>query len=647
MKKFLLLFFSLQVAFTISYAQKDYEFRTKSKGAINSFKRATQYYDSKQNEQAISELEKALKEDNNFLEAHILIADIYTDVKQFDKSAEHYKTALKIDPGYFPQNFMNLAKAEMQMNEFDSAKAHLDIFLSYKSRTMDLREKAEKLVKICNFASYAVKHPVPFNPVNLGDSINSEVDEYLPALTADDQTLVYTRRRVMGTDRLGRKDYNEDFYISKKENGKWMEARNLGEPINTAGNEGAHCISPDGMFVYFTACNREGYKGCDLYFSRRSGGRWSPPVNMGTTVNSDSWDSQPSISADGKTIYFISSRPGGLGGKDIWKTSKNENGSWNAPENMGPVINTPEDEFSPFIHPDNHTMYFSSDGHPGMGGTDLFYSRVGDDGKWQTPVNLGYPINTTSDESSLFVNASGDMAFFASSYFKGKGGFDIYSFELYPEARPISVSYVKGSVKDKNSLAPVEADFEVIDIANGKIIANSFSDKTNGEFLVCLPSGKDYALNVSKEGYIFYSDHFSCKNPADRKNAYQLDIPLSPAKAGEKVVLKNIFFQTNSFDLASESFPELNKMIAFLKHNPKVTMEVSGHTDNVGDDKSNQALSEKRAKSVYDYLLKGGVEAARLTFKGYGETKPLAANEKEEGRAQNRRTEFTITAVKN
>jgi outer membrane protein OmpA-like peptidoglycan-associated protein/tetratricopeptide (TPR) repeat protein len=646
MKRIALVFCFLFPCFFISFSQQDYKFRTKSKAAINLFKRGTHYYDQKQNEEAIIELEKAIKEDPNFLEARILLGDVYTDAKQFDKSVEHYKAALKIDPEYFPQNFMNLAKAEMQLNEFDSAKAHLDIFLTYKTRTMDIREKAEKLVKICNFASYAVKHPVPFNPVNLGDSINTEVDEYLPALTADDLTLFYTRRRVMGQDRFGRKDYNEDFLISKKEDGRWTSAIYLGAPINTTANEGAHCISPDGMFLYFTACNRDTYRGCDLFYSRKAGNKWSAPVNMGNAVNSDSWDSQPTISADGKTIYFLSSRPGGLGKQDIWKTTKNEKGTWSAPENLGPSINTPDNELSPFIHPDNHTLYFASDGHPGMGGTDIYYSRSGDDGKWQTPVNLGYPINTSGDESSLFVNAAGTSAYFASDRFNGKGGLDIYSFELYPEARPVPVSYVKGTVKDKNTKMGLEAEFEVIDIASGKTIANSFSDKTTGEFLVCLPSGKDYALNVSKEGYLFYSDHFSCKNPADRKNAYQLDIALSPAKAGEKVILKNIFYETNSYDLKPESFPELGKMVSFMKRNPNVTIEVSGYTDNVGDIKSNQALSEKRAKSVYDYLVKSGIEATKLTFKGYGESKPVATNDTEEGRSQNRRTEFAITAVK-
>lgn len=635
----------LQFAWCIVCAQ-DYQFHTKSKSAIKYLQRATHYYDLRQNDEAITELLNALKEDENFLEAQMLIGDVYADKKQFDKAATHYRSAIKIDPDFFPQNFLNLAKAEMQLNEFDSAKVNLENFLSYKSKSFALRDKAEELKKTCNFAAYAVKHPVLFNPINMGDSINTPQDEYLPALTADDLTLVFTRRRLMAQE--GRmKDYNEDFYISKKINGNWINAINMGPPINTNGNEGAHCIAPDGMSVYFTACNREGYKGCDLYFSRRSGNRWSTPLNMGAAVNSESWDSQPSISSDGKTIYFLSSRPGGIGKQDIWKTTKNEDGSWSKAVNLGSTVNTSGNELSPFIHPDNVTLYFASDGHPGMGGTDMYLSRMGQDGNWQMPVDLGYPINTGGDESSLFVNAEGNLAFFASDRFKeGKGKLDIYSFDLYPEARPAAVSYLKGTVKDKVTKAGLEADFEMIDIETGMVTVSSISDKSTGEFLVCLPSGKNYALNVSKEGYLFYSDHFSCKNINDRKNAYQLDILLSQAKAGEMVVLKNTFYETNSFDLKPESFAELNKVISFMKHNAKIIIEVSGHTDNVGDIKSNQVLSEKRAKSVYDYIIKNGIAASQLVYKGYGESKPIASNATEEGRSQNRRTEFTITAVK-
>ncbi len=644
MKNLFLTLCIVHCALCISYSQ-DYKFHTKSKEAMKYFQRGTHYFDNRQYDEAILELDKAIKIDSSFLEAQMLLGDVHADDKNFEKSVYHYRKAIALDPDFFPQNFYNLAKSEMQLNEYDSAKNHLDIFLSYQTRTFDIRAKAEKLRKICSFADYAVKHPVPFNPVNLGDSINSTDDEYLPYLTVDDQTIVYTRRRLMR--QAGQmKDYNEDFYVSKKGDGKWKLSVNMGSPVNTPGNEGAHCLSPDGMYVYFTACNRDNYRGCDLYYSRRTGERWLPPVNMGTIVNSDAWDSQPSVSSDGNTIYFLSARAGGFGKQDIWKTTRDERGYWTAPVNLGFEINTPESELSPFIHPDNRTLYFASEGHPGMGGTDLFYSRIGDDGKFQPPVNLGFPINTSGDESSLFVNAAGNMAYFASNRKDSRGGLDIYAFELYAEARPAAVSYVKGKVTDKASKAILEAAVEVIDIASGDVAASSLSDKVTGEFLVCLPSGKDYAFNVSKEGYLFYSDHFSCKDPKAMKDAYHLDIALSPAKAGEKIVLKNIFFETNSFDLKPESFAELNKAASFLMKNNNVVIEIAGHTDNVGDDKSNQVLSERRAKSVYDFLIAKKAETAQLTFKGYGESKPVASNDSEAGRAQNRRTEFVIVSVK-
>ncbi len=629
----------------LSAAQKGYEFRTKSKEAVKRFKRALYYYENRDNLKALEELDAAVKIDSNFVEAQMLLGDVSADMGEHHNAVSHYRAAIRVDPEYFPQNFFNLAKSEMQVNEYDSALVHIESFLLFKSRSQAMREKAEKMRSICRFAAYAVKHPVPYDPESLGDSINSPDDEYLPAFTADDQTLVYTRRRMMGL-MAGRKQYNEDFYISRKQNDKWIQSRNMGPPINTSGNEGAHCLSPDGRFVFFTACNREGYRGCDLYYSQRIGSRWLPPVNMGKTVNSPAWDSQPSISSDGRTIYFLSSRHGGYGKQDIWMTTQDENGNWGEPVNLGPEINTTESELSPFIHADNMTLYFASEGHPGMGGTDLYVSRRGDDGKWQEPLNMGFPINTSGDESSLFVNAAGTRAFFATNRMEGgRGGLDIYGFDLYEEVRPASVSYVNGTVRDRDSRHPLEAEIEIIDLESGEPVARSISDKKTGEYLVCLPSGRDYAFNVSRKGYLFHSDHFSCRDPKAMKDAYRVDIELSRVKAGEKVVLRNLFFDTNEFTLKSRSFPELRKAAAFLALNPGVRIEVSGHTDNVGDATSNQVLSENRARAVYDYLVDQGVSKTQLSYKGYGEREPVADNSTDAGRAANRRTEFSIVSV--
>ncbi|MCC6385592.1 MAG: OmpA family protein [Bacteroidia bacterium] len=626
-------------------AQKAYEFHTKNKKAVTHFLKASRMYDAKQLLNARDELEAALKEDPEFLEAAMLMGDVTTDLNDFQKAVTYYRKAVLSDPDFFPQNFFNLAQAEIQLSEFDSAVSHLEIFLTYKSRTLEMRERAEKLLAQSKFAAYAVKHPVPFNPINPGKAINSSDDEYLPVLTADEQTIVYTRRRLMSSPGE-RKTYNEDFYLTTKDpDGNWHEARNLGSPINTIGNEGAHCLSPDGRHLFFTACNKDGFRGCDLYYAKRNGNQWTNPVNLGSKVNSDQWDSQPTITSDGKTIYFVSSRPGGKGKQDIWKTTVDENGRFQTPVNLGDVINTSGNEMSPFIHPDNRTLYFASDGHPGMGGTDIYVSRLLETGEWSKPFNLGYPINTVHDESSLFVTASGKSAYFATDRFRdGFGKLDIWYFDLYKEVQPTPVSYVKGNVRDKQTGSPLEASFEVIDLNSAKVATASISDKTDGSFLVCLPTGYEYALNVSKEGYLFYSDFFSCKDTS--ANSYSLQVELSAIKAGEKIILKNVFYETGKYDLKDESFAELNKAVAFLKKNKNISIEISGHTDNTGESKSNLLLSEKRAASVYNYLIKEGIESSRLTSKGYGEDKPVASNNTELGRAKNRRTEMMITLVK-
>jgi outer membrane protein OmpA-like peptidoglycan-associated protein len=367
---------------------------------------------------------------------------------------------------------------------------------------------------------------------------------------------------------------------------------------------------------------------------------------MGQSVNSAKWETQPSISPDGRILYFVSTRAGGKGKSDIWKTTLSNDGNWSAPVNMGDTINTSEDEFSPFIHPDNNSLYFSSKGHVGMGGFDIFLSRMNENKHWGTPKNLGYPINTLADETSLIVSSSGEMAYFASDKLNGKGRVDIYSFDLYKEVRPLRVTYMKGKVINSKSNAPLEAKFELIDLATAKIIMESKSDISNGEFLVCLPTEKDYALNVSKDGYLFHSENFSLKEVADISKPFLMNIKLQPIEVGEAVVLKNIFFETASFNLKEESKIELTTLIQFLNYNPGVKVEIGGHTDNVGDKQYNVTLSQNRAQSVYNYLIEHAVDKSRLSFKGYGDSKPIAANDTDANKALNRRTEFRIVSVK-
>jgi outer membrane protein OmpA-like peptidoglycan-associated protein len=619
-------------------------YTTQSSKAIKNFENALKFLDVNNYDKVREALGDAIKADSNFIEAHMLLGDVHAQQDHFKDAAAEYRKAYRINPDFFPAGYYSFATYEMQDGQYEAAKEHFLKYLSLPPSNSEKKADAELQLKNCDFAMDALKHPIPFNPQILGPNINSEYDEYFPSFTVDESELLLTRNLTSKENPEGQ----EDFFISEKVNGEWQKARPLGAPVNSDLNEGAPSFSSDGKLIFFTECDRpESYGSCDIYYSRLSGNKWSKPINLGPVINTAAWESQPSFASDGKTLYFVrgSARKKNMHDYDIYVSTITANG-WSEPKKLPANINTPMSEQGVFIHPDNEALYFMSDGLPGMGGDDIFVSKKRPDGTWGDPVNLGYPINTSGNEMKLIVNPKGDKAYFSSNRLGGSGGFDLYSFDLYGAVKANPVSYVKGKVVNSQSAQPVGAKFEIIDLSNGNTIVESNSDAMTGEFMVTLPTGKDYALNVSKEGFLFYSDHFSCRDSSNTKEAYHLDISLHPVVAGEKVILKNIFYETNSYDLKSESMPELQKVISFLKSNPKVTIEISGHTDNVGDVKSNQMLSEKRAKAIYDFLIKGGIEPARMIYKGYGETKPLAINDTEEGRSQNRRTEFTITSVK-
>jgi outer membrane protein OmpA-like peptidoglycan-associated protein len=468
----------------------------------------------------------------------------------------------------------------------------------------------------------------------MGAEINTADDEYLPTATADEKTLIFTRKI----------NSNEDFYKSIKADGNWQTARYLSNQINTSEyNEGAQSVSQDGKYLFFTGCNRpDGLGRCDIYIAQKRGEDWAKPFDLSPPINTAGWESQPSISADGRTLYFVSNRKGGYGGYDIWKSRLTDKG-WSEPENLGPNINTAFDEQSPFIHPDDSTFYFCSNGWPGLGNKDLFVSRLGKDGKWQKPENLGYPINSSGDENGLTLTANGSYAFFASNNLNGFGGFDIYTFELPPKLRPHMVTYVKGTVLDAATKQPLDAAVEIIDLERNDIVYGDYSAPDDGSFFTTLVSGRNYGLNISKNGYLFYSENFSLVGH-ENKNPFEITVLLQPIEIGNKVILKNIFFDTNKFDLKPESQAELEKLIDFLTLNKTLKIEVSGHTDNVGNDQLNQVLSENRAKAVYSYLVAKGIAANRLIYKGYGKTQPISPNNTDEERSMNRRTEFKIIA---
>ncbi len=474
------------------------------------------------------------------------------------------------------------------------------------------------------------------------------MDEYFPCLTADGEMLVFTRN-VMPPNPIGQR--NEDFYTSRKADSVWQKAQPL-SGVNTGLNEGAQAISPDGSWLVFTACNRddEGAQGnCDLYWSQLKSSGWTTPKPFSSSINSSAWDAQPTIGADNKTIIFTSSRPGTLGKLDLWETNRQPDGKWSKPQNLGPGINTEGDEHMPYLHPDGQTLYFSSAVLPGMGGNDLFVARRQPDGSWGNPQNLGYPINTKGEEGMLVVSLDGATAYFASNRKGGKGGIDIYQFELPAHARPQPVTYARAKVKDAVSGKPLVAKVDFTDLKTGLSYVSAYT-KSDGSFLVCLPAGKDYALNVSREKYLFYSENFNLTEIATFEKPFLLNIELQPigdesaaAAAGSKpIALRNVFFETGSAALRPESFAELDRLAALLTEMQTLKIQINGHTDNVGDDVSNQKLSEARAKSVYEYLVAKNIAAERLKFKGYGESQPVESNDTAEGRGRNRRTEFVV-----
>jgi len=625
-------------------AQTADQLTTRNQRARRSFERAIAAWRQSDHNRTIAELRLAIESDPNFVEAHLLMGEVYFSREHYAQSIMPYQKALEINPALFPQARYYLGAAQLKTGQYEQARDNFLKFLELPGISESLKNASNAGLETCRFAIEAMANPVPFEPRNLGPAINTELPEYSPALTTDEQTMIFTRKiPVMDRGGMPTVRYHEDFFISHYRDGEWTPARNLGPPINTIGNEGAQSLSADGRHLFFTACNRDdGFGSCDLYYSQKTGNEWSRPVNMGPVVNTPAWDSQPSVSPDGRTLYFSSARRGSIGKMDIWHTTLDEQGNWTQPRNLGPVINTEGREMSPFIHPDNQTLFFASDGHPGMGGLDIFYSRRDENGKWSKPINLGYPINTYGDEFSLIVGAGGVNAYFASDQLGGFGDTDIYHFELYEEARPNPVTYMRGVVFDKESQRRLQANFELTDLESGQVIMQSTSDPRSGEFLVAIPTGRPLGLNVSHPGFLFFSEHFSYEETRTGADPYLRDIPLQPIKAGEAVVLRNVFFDTDRYDLKPESQSELAKLVELLQRNPRMKIEISGHTDNVGSFAYNLELSENRAKSVMQFLVEAGVDINRISHKGYADTMPVDTNETDSGRANNRRTEFKI-----
>jgi outer membrane protein OmpA-like peptidoglycan-associated protein len=600
--------------------------------------------------EAKSRLQEALRLEPTYEEAWVLLGKIllqsqdYPGLLEVGQKMERQK-GLSAAGKAWGQYFQ--AKAYVAQMRYDSAEQVLRRFVVVGIEGIPKRiyEEGARLLETSVHAARLMQKPVPLKLENLGPAVNSPYPEYLPSLTADGRRLYFTSRRPQAGKEPNplTGGYDEDLYwCERDENGRWQPAQPLSPPINSDRNEGAAFFSADGQWAFITLCDRaDGLGSCDIYFSELDGDRWLPPKNLGPAVNSPAWESHPSLTHDRKRLYFASSRLGGQGGSDIWYTEW-KNGAWQTPINVGPPINTPGDEYSPMIAADGRTLYFASDYHPGMGGMDLFVSYLSDTG-WTTPKNLGYPFNTPGDEQTLCIDAAGRIGYVALERLEGLGKQDIYAFSLWPEIQPQrAASYVRGFVYDSLTKAPLAARVRIVDLELRDTIRALTSNRVTGEFVTSLPLRSRYALLAEAPGYLFYSQHFDLR---ESDQAYELRVPLEKPRKGSTIRLRNVFFEFDRADIKPESEVELLEVVRLLQAHPKWKVEVQGHTDSVGTVMYNQQLSQRRAEAVRQFLIQRGIKAERIQARGYGSSRPIAPNTTEEGRALNRRTEILFIEV--
>jgi len=605
-------------------------------------------YDESIFPKAIELFLKAVKDDPKYTDAWNSLGNSYYYNNQYKEAVEAFASLEKLDPDYWAWFYYISGQSFEALNKPDEAIAAYNSFLKKYPQTPDrmrFHHQAKFRIAALEGAKELNKQPNTMkDAVNLGLPVNSISDEYMPQITPTGTRLYFTSVRKGGFDKPDPDNplwFGEDLYYVDQQGDKWGDPVLLPEPINSFNNDATSTFSGDGQTMVYVKCGlEEGIGSCDLYIAQLEGGTWNKPVNMGNVVNSEDWDSQPSISADGTKIIFSSDRKDSYGGSDLYVIEKNQFGDWGVPSNLGPIINTPFTEKSPYIAADGKTLYFSSYGHPGFGKADIFKS-IFENNKWSQPVNLGRPLNSEGDDNYFTISASGEKAYFASTRTEGYGEYDLYEIDIPESLRPQPTVIISGIVTNAKTNEPTGAWVLVEDLTSGELIATNKSNSKTGAYLVVLPAGRNYGVSANKEGFFFYSQNFDLPENV-KYQEFKKDITLKPIEKGTKVILNNIFFETAKADLKPESYVELTKAIELLRNNKTMVVEIGGHTDNVGSDDANMKLSHNRAKSVRDYMVSAGIASERLQPKGYGKTEPIATNDTPEGRQANRRTEFVI-----
>ncbi|MCK9449139.1 MAG: OmpA family protein [Bacteroidales bacterium] len=585
-------------------------------------------------------LQQAIHHNPSYTEAWLMLAELKLETNRKEEALTAFQNLIKTDSTKFPMVYGIMAQLYYEKANYDTA-----VYLYKKALSSNnLRPEAQTMLKekliIASTAAELFNTPYDMLLTPIPGMINTEADEYINSLRLDGHQLLFTRKTASIS---GKEEISEErFFISESDTvGIWRTAVPLVPDWEGLGNMGALSFSADGKTLLFTGCGwADGLGSCDIYISKMKEGRWTLPENIGKPVNSNAWESQPVLTDYGTSLLFVSNRPEGYGGSDIYMSIALEDGTWSKPINLGATINTAGNEMAPFLHPDGQTLYFSSDGHAGLGGYDLFMSKKDETGRWSKPVNLGAPVNSSEDELNLIVTLDGTKAYMSAKKAEGKGGFDIYSFELPEAFRPEPCTYVRALVIDKHTSKPLAAKLKLSDLAEQQLIFKEQLEP-DGVFLIPLRTNRPYAMHISKEGYLFQSLTFRTET-ADINKPYELLIELEPAKEGSSIILHNIFFAWDETLLQAASYAELNELVGFLQQNPGLRIELGGHTDNTGSEAYNQTLSGERAKVVKAYLVEKGIQSERIATKAYGSSQPVADNSTEEGRSQNRRTTLTI-----
>lgn len=652
-----LVLLAMLFVYSTSIAQEDFGCAKPNKKALKLFEKAQQI--NFKGEESYRYLIDAVKLQDDYAEALAILAYINSKKDQSNpriksRTKDYYEKTRNACPAYrnYEASFW-LAKFYYDQRDYDQSYQFVNEYLlNSKSKKGKEAEEAESIKLRIEQYKELFKHTVPFNPIKV-PGVSTKDDEYLPMLSPDNQFLFFTRKTMVDSKSIYGMQEKEMFFQSRKRyDGTYSTGIPMETPFNSGTSyQGGSSISVDNKLLFITIVSPSytndgrSFSNGDIYYSDFYDGTWSTLKSIGNHINGKfTWEGQPSISADNQTLYFSSARETSethFGGMDLYKVERLENGNWGNPINLGSKINTTGDEKSPFMHSDSYTLYFSSNGHPGVGGQDIFFAHVDKFKEFTTPVNIGVPINTEEDEVGFMVSTDGKYGYFSSNAV-GEG-LDIYNFELPEYARPDEVAFIKGSVSSKDPNAAKGMKIELKNTATDEVTKGVVDEKTGDYVAVIRAKEKeDVMMMAKKNGYAFTSQYVnSDKDVIGRPKRIEA-VEFKPIETGQTYQINNINFATDSYELNKQVVNILNEFAVFLEDNPTVKVAIQGHTDNVGDSNENLALSANRAKAVFNYLIIQDIDPTRLKFKGFGASKPVASNTTEEGRAKNRRTEFVI-----